>query len=217
MDSYSSTVKHGAGCTFFEVSQTDPDFQQGQVITYVRPLYPYDKIISYPRYARVFAEDVEIVTWLYQIDADCFKAGFLDIESYSKNTGRDSFELWYGACRQPQNLYILGSTWVAYPKNKTGIDSGRIDKLKFGLVGAANDAEGTLIKEASFKKTFRKPPQVWLALCGVNMTFAGDNLRLRTQVVQDSITTTGFNYKVISWGKNKLETVSLCWLAVELD
>ena len=218
VDSFNNTVKHGAGCTFFEVSKTDPDFQQDQVITYVSP-YPYNRqITSYTKYARVFSEDVEIVTWIYHIDVDCFKAGFLDINTNATSINRDCFHLVYGSCRASHNLYSLGSTWIAYPKHKPGIDSGRIDKLKFGLVGAANEAQGTLTKEMKFKKIFTKPPQVWLALCGICMKFDPvDNLRLMTRVVKDSITTTGFKYEIISWGKAVLDTVSLCWLAMELD
>ena len=216
--SYGSTVKHGAGCTFFEVSQTDPDFQQGQVITFISPYPDNCKITSFPRFARVFSEDVEIVTWFYQIDADCFKTGFLDIDTNTTIVYRDHFKLVYGSCRKSQNIYNLGTTWIAYPKHKPGIDSGRIDKLKFGLVGAPNEAKGTLTKEMKFKKIFTKPPQVWLALCGICMRFDPvDNLRLMTWVVKGSITTTGFKYDIISWGKAVLETVSLCWLAVELD
>ena len=217
VDSWNDTVKHGAGCTFFEVSQTDPDFQQGRVTTYMSNGYP-DQIISFPMYARAYTEEVEIVTWLHQIDADCYNAGFLDIDTHTNRVGQESFELGYGTRRKSQNLYTLGSTWIAYPKHKPGIDSGRIDKQKFGVVGATNEAQGTRTMEVTFKKTFKKPPQVWLALCGINMTFPTvDNLRLRTQVVKDSITTTGFKYDIISWGKSVLETVSLCWLAVELD
>lgn len=218
VNSWCDTVKHGAGCTFFEVCQTDSHFQQGSVTTRFEPMYPKDhKINSFPTFAREFTEGVEVVTWFDQIKAHCFKTGFLDIDTCTNVTKRRYFELVYGACRQPQELYILSTTWIAYPKSKPGIDSGRINKVKFGLVGATNEAQGTVTMEATFKKKFKKPPQVWLALCGINITLAGDNLRLRTQVVKDSITTIGFNYEVISWGKNVLETVSLYWLAVELD
>ena len=217
LESWLKTAKHGAGCTFFEVSQTDLDFQQGQVITFIRDYCEAQEIFSYPRYARAFAEDVEIVIWLNKIDINCFGAGFLDINAYATGIHREEFTLAYGTCRKAQHLYSLGFTWIAYPKHHPGIDSGRIDKLKFGLGGAASEAQGTLTKGATFKKAFKKPPQVWLALSGMNVNLAGDNLRLRAQVVRDSITTIGFNYEVISWGKNMLETVSLYWLAVELD
>lgn len=218
VNSWCDTVKHGAGCTFFEFCQTDSHFQHGSVVTSLEPMYPKDhKITSFPRFTREFTEDVEVVTWFDHIKAHCFKTGFLDIDTCTNSTKWGYFELVYGACRQPQQLYNLGTTWIAYPKSKPGIDSGRINKVKFGLVGAANEAQGTVTMEATFKKKFKKPPQVWLALCGINITLAGDNLRLRTQVVKDSITTIGFNYEVISWGKNVLETVSLYWLAVELD
>lgn len=225
LDSYNSTtVKHGAGCTFFEVSQTDPDFQQGKVITFIPSKYPDGhEIYAFPIFAWVFAEDVTVVTWFYQIDVGCFSAGYLDIYTESRNVSREGFVLLYGATQKSQNnLLTLGSTWIAYPKHKPGIDSGRIDKIKFGLVRAANESEGTLTNKVKFKKLFKKPPQVWLALCGIHMTWddsddMGDNLRLVTQVVKDSITTTGFKYDIISWGEAVLETVSLCWLAVELD
>ena len=217
LNSYFTTVKHGAGCTFFEVSQTDPDFQQGHIMTYLPP-YPNDhKITTSLRYTRAFTEDVEIVTWLNHIDAHCFDTGFLDIDTYSQDVRQEEFSLVYGSCRQPQRVFVLGSTWIAYQKCKPGIDSGRIDKLELGLAGAVNEVQGTVIREVVFKKTFTKPPQVWLALCGINMTFNGDDLRLKTRVVEDSITTTGFNYHIISWGKTLLKTVSLSWLAVELD
>lgn len=218
LNSYHSTMKLGAGCTFFEVSQTDPDFQQGKVITYLPQEYSNDvKITTWLFFARAFAEEVEIVTWLNQIDSQCFETGLLDIDTSIQHVDLEGFSLVYGSCRQPQKVCILGSTWVAYQKCKPGIDSGRIDKLKLGLVGAVNEAQGTVTKDVVFKKRFKKPPQVWLALCGINMMLNGDDLRFKTRVVEGSITTTGFNYHIISWGKAVLETVSLSWLAVELD
>ena len=223
LDSYNNTtVKHGAGCTFFEISQTDPDFQQGKVITFMLSMYPDGHSIhTFPIFAWEFAEDVSVVTWFCQIDVEGFRAGYLDIYTYSQSVSREGFELLYGATQESQNnLFTLGTTWIAYPKHKPGIDSGRIDKLNFGLVRAANESEGTLTKEVKFRKLFKKPPQVWLALCGIHMTWGDgvkDNLRLVTRVVKDSITTTGFKYDIISWGETVLKTVSLCWLAVELD
>ena len=218
MNSYSNTVKYGAGCTFFEVSPTDPYFQQGRVVTTISA-YPDDrKVTSFISYIREFAEDIEIVTWLAHIIVDCNKTGILNIDIEANVVQRQNFELVYGVSRKSQDLLsVLGSTWIAYPKSKPGIDSGRIDKLKLDLARVATEALGTVRKEAMFKKTFKKPPQVWIALCGINLTCVGDNVRLKTQVVKDSITTTGFNYEIISWGKTLLETVSLYWLAVELE
>lgn len=213
MNSLIGTGNYSSTITFFEVARTDPDFQQGRIITYMPSLYPNDtEVRDYTRFARTFAEDVEVVVWLTQIDAQCFKAGFLYIDTCLQSVSSEGFELLYKMCGGSQ---YLGCSWIAYPKSNPGIDSGWIDRLVLGLTGNSSE-ESNRLHKVTFKKVFKKPPQVWLAWSGVNLILP-DNIRLKTHVVQDSITAKGFEFNVRAWGKSVLVTGSLCWLAVEMD
>ena len=215
VDSMVGTANLSSTLTFFEVAPTDPDFQQGRIITFIPPIYPSDKEIeTSTRFERAFPEDVEVVVWLTQIDAQCFKAGFLYIDICLQTVGRQGFQLLYKMCGGSQ---YLGCSWIAYPKHNPGIDSGWIDRLVLGLTGKQDAvAETTRTQKVVFQKVFKKPPQVWLAWSGVNLILP-DNIKLETQVVQDSITTTEFEFRVRAWGKSVLVAGSLCWLAVEMD
>lgn len=209
------TANHHSSFTFFEVAPTDPDFQQGRIITYIPPVYPNDKgIKNYTRFAPAFTEDVAVVVWLTQINAQCFKARYLYIDICLQNVSREGFELSTRMCGGSQ---YLGCTWIAYPVNNPGIDSGWLDRLVLGLTGEPDNVADTIrTQRVMFRKAFKKPPQVWLAWSGVNLILP-DNIRLSTQVVQDSITTTGFEISVRAWGPSVLVSGSLCWLAVEMD
>lgn len=213
VNSLFGTHNYRSETTFFEVARTDPDFQQGRIIAYVPPIYPNDTDVkNHIRFARTFAEDVEVVVWLTQIDAQCFKAGFLYIDTCLQSVSSEGFELLYKMCGGSQ---YLGCSWIAYPKSNPGIDSGWIDRLVLGLTGNSSE-ESNRLHKVTFKKVFKKPPQVWLAWSGVNLILP-DNIRLKTHVVQDSITAKGFEFNVRAWGKSVLVTGSLCWLAVEMD
>lgn len=214
INSWADTVKYAAGATWFEISPTDPDFQQGRSNLYLNMFPPDYKPMSAIKFPRAYTEDVEILVWLTYLDFSAIKANFIMIDVSVLEANRAGFQLWYGTSGANNCVYGLGYSWIAYPKSKKGVESGLISKQKISL----NTGEVRSIQEVKFKKEFMKPPRVWLAWSGMEVTNAkADNMRLMTEVVADSTTTTGFKYQIDLKSPVTLGSLSLYWIAVELD
>jgi len=213
-NSWADTVKYAAGATWFEVSPTDPEFQQGRANLYLN-MFPADyKALNMIKFPRAYTEDVEILIWLNYLDLSAVKANFIMIDASVQEVSRVGFQLWYGTSGANNNVYGLGYNWIAYPKSKKGVESGLISKQKV----SPNTGEVHSVQEVKFKKEFSKPPRVWLAWSGMEVTNAkADNMRLMTEVVADSITITGFKYQIDLKSPVILGSLSLSWIAVELD
>ena len=178
-------------------------------------MFPADsKVLNTIKFPRAYTEDVEILIWLYYLDLNPRVANFITIDASVQEANRAGFQLWYGTSGANSHTYGLGYNWIAYPKSKKGVESGWISKQKI----SPNSGEAHSVQEVKFKKEFTKPPRVWLAWSGMEVINAKvDHLRLNTEVVADSITTTGFKYQIDLWSKVTLGSVSLCWIAVTLD
>lgn len=215
LNSWDDTVKYTAGASWFEVAGNDPDFQVGRVHTAIPNPYsfPDNKYVTTKvKFPRVFSDDVEVLVWLTALASHCGKAGYLKIGTSLSNFKRESFELSYGTSGPDNSVNELAYSWIAYPKNKEGVESGWLNKVK------VTHADAAVTNEVKFTKSFKKPPSVWIALSGMDLTNTSDeNVRLLVKVLPESITTTGFKYEMALWWRTKAKSASAYWLALEMD
>jgi hypothetical protein len=152
-----------------------------------------------------FNEEPNVVVWLSALDLD--KGHNWRVKAYATNVTASGFDLnidtWADTI-----LYSAAASWVAYPKGRDGVASGRVSSSELREWYPPQNLD---IKKVKFPaKLFDREPKVFLAISELDLD---SSTNLRVKVSADKIDEFGFVWRAESWDDSSIYNVGADWIA----
>ncbi|KZT36473.1 hypothetical protein SISSUDRAFT_1063628 [Sistotremastrum suecicum HHB10207 ss-3] len=132
--------------------------------------------------------------------------GTWGIETRAENITRSGFDAVFES-KGSSCLHAAGASWLVYDTSLEGITSGIID------VHEDTSLQKSWAGEVKFKKPFQAPPRIFHGIRRI-VASAESNLRISAGILEGSVTTDGFGWKIEGWDDSRNHGIQVAWLAV---
>lgn len=206
LNSWSDTVLYWASMTYLEKSSAFDYIQTGVYNTLGTRPWNQPQLTQSRRinFAKPFSVPPKVVTWLQALDMS--KDKHWRIRVYATDIDSNGFTV-HADTWGDSILFMAGVTWLAYPADRPGVTSGKFDTQE---VRPWNKPQHENSGFKSFDTTFSKTPKVIMALDFLDYDHS-KNLRVR--VSTSSVTNTGINWHLASWGDSIMYTTGASFFA----
>ncbi|KAH7264607.1 metalloprotease [Fusarium solani] len=215
IDSWADTQLYNAAVTWLEFAADETDYQVGEFSTLdYRPLntFPTPDKDGIRRDTEHFdfpdgkyTEGPNVLVWLSALDFD--NGHNWRVRAKATNVTPSGFDLdietW-----EDTKLYSATASWVAYPKGREGVVSGRVSssELRNWFPPSASDSKKVKFPAKSFDRT----PKTFLAISELDID---SSTNLRVKVRADKVDANGFIWRAESWEDSKMYNVGVDWIA----
>ncbi|KAF4555535.1 Hypothetical protein D9617_2g054960 [Elsinoe fawcettii] len=159
------------------------------------------------RFPRAFANTPSVICWLNRLDLSSSPDHNYRLRCFASHITKSGFTAHIDAWGDSQ-LNGAAMCWIAFPSSKANVDSGEINTLD---VRSWSDPKEETTGWIKFKRSFKKPPTVLVAL---NMVDTAGNADLRVSVEAVDITEEGCKWKVRGGGDSTVYAAGAGWIAL---
>ena len=207
VDSWGDTQLYSANTTWIESEETDFDFKMGtfDTLTLHRWGKPQQKNSARINFSEGYTEPPNVMVWISGFD---IAAGHnfrivVNADPIDKNGFTIDLDTWADCV-----LYSTVASWIAYPKNRSGVLSGVDSTYAYRPWYPAQQTNG---RKVTFPKgSFGKEPKVFAALSLLDFDSA-KNMRIKSFV--DEVSADGFKWHGDSWADGLCYGVGVSWIA----
>jgi hypothetical protein len=191
-DSWADSILYSAGAAWFEVASTDSEFQVGNFNTLELHSWNETKPQNTKRvtFERSFTEPPEVVVWLQGFDMD--KNKNWKIAAHASNISNEGFEIHIDTWGD-STLYSGSASWIAYPADKKGIVSGRVDSSMSQEPSSQEQSKGGRVDFPN--GLFDRKHRVYLAIKSFDCDSRND---LSLKAFEENVSKDGFDWRVES-------------------
>ncbi|KAA1472264.1 hypothetical protein DENSPDRAFT_170741 [Dentipellis sp. KUC8613] len=205
---WGGTMLYSAGVSWLQLPREEKEFQWGEFSTpEVTPReQPLLSVSRWIAFEREFAEPPYVSVFFCALDMSHRKDW--NVTATATDVTRFGFkiqvETWAGSI-----LYSANVGWIAYPKGRRDVYSGRADTrdIRPWIYPQANNSNTITFGDV----TFPQPPQVFLALNSLNIRRSA-NLRVVASVHE--VTTSGMTWHMNTWSNTALHSAGFSYICV---
>ncbi|KAK5757623.1 hypothetical protein LTS12_012225 [Elasticomyces elasticus] len=166
----------------------------------------YAKNFDFPQ---PFREPVEVVCWINRLDMSSGRDHDYKIRAFADEVDEQGFTAHLNTWDNGE-LHGAAMCWVAFPKRKPHVDSGRFSTND---VRKRTDPRPKTTAKVKFKQRFEVVPTVLSAL---SMVDAAGNADLRVKVSVSEVTREGFKWTLETWDDSTLYAAGASWSVIAL-
>ncbi|KAF7555207.1 hypothetical protein G7Z17_g2398 [Cylindrodendrum hubeiense] len=207
LDTWSDSIIHSAGCTWFRKPSDDKEFQIGKFNTLEDHSWktPKAKTSHQVKFKHPYQKAPKVVVWLNHLDFAKgkdwrIKATATDITATGFKLNLDS---WSDTV-----VYSAGAAWIAYPADRDGLASGTFSTLD--VRPASQPKLLTRGIERFPRGTFKRNPKVLIAFNSID---ADCHKNLRVKLGASSVSPRGMRWHINSWADSPLKSAGVSYIA----
>ncbi|KAF2226793.1 hypothetical protein BDZ85DRAFT_192005 [Elsinoe ampelina] len=207
LETWGSSILYSGGATWIEHKRDAKDCLFGQFDTAdLKEACPQENS-RHIRFPRAFMSPPSVICWLNRLDLSSSPDHNYRLRSSASHITKSGFTAHVDAWGNSQ-LNGAAMCWIAFPSTKANADSGEISTLD---VRSWSDPKEETTGWVSFKRSFKRPPTVLVAL---NMLDMAGNADLRVGVETKEVTEQGFRWSIKGGGDSTVYAAGAGWIAL---